>query len=409
MRQKNITYSVRKVEHEFELPKIKPRFSKMPELYLELLINKKKVNPILASEKYIHNYALDVVSSEDSFKPVSSVTNKKSAQRSNERGTFNWESSASIEPYYKHEPNRSQFGARMSSPPMESSPERTRSVERANRYRKVKKSIVSSYYKKLEPAKERNDKNPESQKREFTKRRPETPQHKNDPPPVEQITKTFGDNRPNVHQFENYEFSKDEDDRKRELLFKFNRLKKTYPKVDIPEFNMMSNHENMKRTYESTMKNLAIDSSVETYKSYLMMGFMVCELVLGRVGFDMEGYTQQQTLWMNKYEKMLIELGEKSYVPASLSKLPVEVRLIGLVIFQTTIFVSSKIIAKKTNFNLLQVYNTVTGTYEPPINQAESSSGFASGGSSPIVFIPKKRTQSGSESRMKGPSVSSRD
>lgn len=400
MRQKNITYSVRKVEHEFELPKIKPRFSKMPELYLELLINKKKVNPILASEKYIHNYALDVVSSEDSFKPVSSVTNKKSAQRSNERGTFNWESSASIEPYYKHEP----ITARMSSPPMESSPERTRSVERANRYRKVKKSIVSSYYKKLEP-------NPESQKREFTKRRPETPQHKNDPPPVEQITKTFGDNRPKVHQFENYEFSKDEDDRKRELLFKFNRLKKTYPKVDIPEFNMMSNHENMKRTYESTMKNLAIDSSVETYKSYLMMGFMVCELVLGRVGFDMEGYTQQQTLWMNKYEKMLIELGEKSYVPASLSKLPVEVRLIGLVIFQTTIFVSSKIIAKKTNFNLLQVYNTVTGTYEPPINQAASSSGFASGGSSPIVFIPKKRTQSvpGSESRMKGPSVSSRD
>lgn len=399
MRQKNITYSVRKVEHEFELPKIKPRFSKMPELYLELLINKKKVNPILASEKYIHNYALDVVSSEDSFKPVSSVTNKKSAQR----GTFNWESSASIEPYYKHEP----ITARMSSPPMESSPERTRSVERANRYRKVKKSIVSSYYKKLEPAKERNDKNPESQKREFTKRRPETP----DPPPVEQITKTFGDNRPNVHQFENYEFSKDEDDRKRELLFKFNRLKKTYPKVDIPEFNMMSNHENMKRTYESTMKNLAIDSSVETYKSYLMMGFMVCELVLGRVGFDMEGYTQQQTLWMNKYEKMLIELGEKSYVPASLSKLPVEVRLIGLVIFQTTIFVSSKIIAKKTNFNLLQVYNTVTGTYEPPINQAASSSGFASGGSSPIVFIPKKRTQSvtNSESRMKGPSVSSRD
>lgn len=394
MRQKNITYSVRKVEHEFELPKIKPRFSKMPELYLELLINKKKVNPILASEKYIHNYALDVVSSEDSFKPVSSVTNKKPA----ERGTFNWESSASIEPYYKHEP----ITARMSSPPMESSPERARSVERANRYRKVKKSIVSSYYKKLEPAKERN----ESQKREFTKRRPETPL-----PPVEQITKTFGDNRPNVHQFENYEFSKDEDDRKRELLFKFNRLKKTYPKVDIPEFNMMSNHENMKRTYESTMKNLAIDSSVETYKSYLMMGFMVCELVLGRVGFDMEGYTQQQTLWMNKYEKMLIELGEKSYVPASLSKLPVEVRLIGLVIFQTTIFVSSKIIAKKTNFNLLQVYNTVTGTYEPPI---KSSSGFASGGSSPIVFIPKKRTQSldkriGSESRMKGPSVSSRD
>jgi hypothetical protein len=148
-----------------------------------------------------------------------------------------------------------------------------------------------------------------------------------------------------------------------------------------------------------------------------MMGFMACEIVLGKVGFDMEGYTQQQTLYMAKYEKLLIELGEKSYVPASISKWPVEIRLMALVLFQTTIFIVSKIIAKKTNVNLLQMYNSVNGAYELQQTRYKStsdgggrttsSSGFASGGSSPLTFIPKTRrtTSTTSEGRMKGPSA----
>jgi len=170
----------------------------------------------------------------------------------------------------------------------------------------------------------------------------------------------------------------------------------------------------MRRTYDSTVKNLAIDSTVETYKSYLMMGFMGCEIVLGKVGFDMEGYTQQQTLYINKYEKLLIELGEKSYVPSSINKWPVEIRLMALVLFQTTIFIISKIIAKKTNVNILQMYNNINGAYESQqsrnnkLYNDSSSSGFVSGGSSPLTFIPKtKRTSSTtSEGRMKGPSAS---
>ncbi len=39
---------------------------------------------------------------------------------------------------------------------------------------------------------------------------------------------------------------------------------------------------------------------------------MVCEMVFGRIGFDMEGFTQQQLLSMNSYEKLLLELGEEN-------------------------------------------------------------------------------------------------
>jgi hypothetical protein len=292
--------------------------------------------------------------------------------------------------------------------PISSSPQ-VESIS-SNTYRKVKKSIISSYYNNSK--KTTKDGRKREEIREESKEPTEQP-----PPPLKEIKKTFGENKANINTFTDYEEAKDEDDKKRELLFKFKRLRKTYPKAEIPHFDMMSNHESMKRTYDSTMKNLAIDSTVETYKSYLMMGFMACEIVLGKVGFDMEGYTQQQTLYMAKYEKLLIELGEKSYVPASISKWPVEIRLMALVLFQTTIFIVSKIIAKKTNVNLLQMYNSVNGAYESQQTRYKStsdgggrttsSSGFASGGSSPLTFIPKTRrtTSTTSEGRMKGPSA----
>lgn len=421
MPPKNNTYTVTKVEHEFGLTKVRPKFSKMPELYLELLINKKKVNSTLASEKYIHHYE-PIVSSEDSFVEgfkaiprITSVSKENGDDRAviytddkpqpqlvnnRSRGTFNWESSDSMEP--------SPVIKKKIARPISSSPQ-VESIS-SNTYRKVKKSIISSYYNNSK--KTTKDGRKREEIREESKEPTEQP-----PPPLKEIKKTFGENKANINTFTDYEEAKDEDDKKRELLFKFKRLRKTYPKAEIPHFDMMSNHESMKRTYDSTMKNLAIDSTVETYKSYLMMGFMACEIVLGKVGFDMEGYTQQQTLYMAKYEKLLIELGEKSYVPASISKWPVEIRLMALVLFQTTIFIVSKIIAKKTNVNLLQMYNSVNGAYESQQTRYKStsdgggrttsSSGFASGGSSPLTFIPKTRrtTSTTSEGRMKGPSA----
>jgi hypothetical protein len=410
MPPKNNIYTVTKVEHEFGITKIRPKFAKMPELYLELLVNKKKVNPTLASEKYIHHYE-PIVSSEETinggFQPIpriTSVTNDKQHYRTqneshvSRKGTFNWESSDSMEssPIIKKKNTR----------PISSSPQ-VGSIS-STRYRKVKKSIISSYYNK-------NNKNDKYNKDEDEEeKKGEKEPKNNNPPPLKEIKKTFGDNKPNITGLGNYDDARDEDDKKRELLFKFHRLKKTYPKVDIPDFNMMSNHDNMKKTYDHTVKNLAIDSTVETYKSYLMMGFMGCEIILGKIGFDMEGYTQQQTLYMNKYEKLLIELGEKSYVPSSINKWPVEIRLMTLILFQTTIFIISKIIAKKTNVNLLQMYNNVNGAYDVrssvstnKVPRTNSSSGFVSGGSSPLTFIPKtKRTTSTtSEGRMKGPSA----
>lgn len=175
----------------------------------------------------------------------------------------------------------------------------------------------------------------------------------------------------------------EEEDSKRELLFKFELLKKSYKTDSIPEFTIHSDYHHMKKTYESTLRTLSLDKSVEDYKKYLIGGFMLMEFVCGNwLGFDMSGFTQQQIISMNSYEKLLIELGEKSYVPSG-SKWPVEVRLLFLVIMNAAFFIISKMILKKTGSNLMNMMNSMNAQSSPP-NAPQ---------------IVKKR-------KMKGPSIS---
>lgn len=155
-----------------------------------------------------------------------------------------------------------------------------------------------------------------------------------------------------------------EEDSKRELLFKFDLLRKSYPSAIIPEYNIHTELHTMQKSYNDSVRRLSLDSSVENYKTYLVYGFMGCEFIFGNfLGFDMQGFTQQQITSMNSYEKLLIELGEKSYVPTG-SKWPVELRLLFMIIMNAAFFVISKMIMKKTGANLLGMINNMNSNTE---------------------------------------------
>ena len=153
----------------------------------------------------------------------------------------------------------------------------------------------------------------------------------------------------------------DDEDRKRELLFKFELLKKSYAGADVPEYNIHTDYKTMYHSYQNTLRRLSLDSKVENYKTYLIAGFMMTEFLLGRfLKLDMQGFTNQQLINMHSYDKLLIELGEKKYVPEG-SEWSVELRLLFLVVINAAIFIVSKLIMKKTGSNIMNMMNNLNG------------------------------------------------
>ena len=117
----------------------------------------------------------------------------------------------------------------------------------------------------------------------------------------------------------------------------------------------------MSKTYEMAVRRLSLDSSVEGYKTYLIYGFIGVELIFGTwLKFDMKGFAQHQISNMHNYEKLLVELGEKSYVPGD-SKWPVEMRLLFTIVIQAGLFILGKVMMKKTGSNIMNMMGSMMG------------------------------------------------
>jgi len=147
------------------------------------------------------------------------------------------------------------------------------------------------------------------------------------------------------------------------VYFKYEVLRRMHPNASIPEFTLYSDPKLMSQKYEMLTKKLSLDSSVENWKRYMIVFVMGCEVALGKINFDMEGFAQQQIMSMNTYDQLLVEMAEKSYVPSG-SKWSPEIRLFMMLTMNVVLFVVSKMIFKKTGTNLLGTINNMTNTGE---------------------------------------------
>lgn len=173
-----------------------------------------------------------------------------------------------------------------------------------------------------------------------------------------------------------------EEDERQELKWKFKIMKKTYPKLEIPEFHDHSDINTMRRTYEDFKKGIHLDESVGTYRKFLIGAFMAIEFCGTKfAGFDLTGLTKQQMKEMSKYEGLLIELGEKSYSTFG-ANLPVELKLLGLIVLQTALFYVGKIIAQKAGDNVFEFFNIFMKASDPDTKDTSAEDGKTMSGPS---------------------------
>ena len=165
------------------------------------------------------------------------------------------------------------------------------------------------------------------------------PQHQQLPPTLSEI------NNQNQGPIKNFAYSNTEDEmkRKRELMFRFDILKRSYKDAHIPEFTEYTDIKVMERIYEDTVRKVGLESKVEGYKKFLTMGFFGVEFLFTKfLNLDMTGFAKQQMSSMNSYERLLIELGEKAMIEKAKSQWPVEVRLLFTIVMNAVIFLLMK-------------------------------------------------------------------
>lgn len=144
------------------------------------------------------------------------------------------------------------------------------------------------------------------------------------------------------------------------------RAHKNNKEVDIPDKEDidMFDLKKLKSEYKRILKEIQYNSNIGSYKSILSTLFIGTEIVFTQF-FKIDefvGYAEHQLKMMDKYEMLFIELGERDYLSWS-KKLPVEARLLFLVVTNTLIFYAAKVIEQKSGG---QIADLILGMFSQP-------------------------------------------
>jgi hypothetical protein len=132
---------------------------------------------------------------------------------------------------------------------------------------------------------------------------------------------------------------------------KFGILRGAWPNYGIPDIPETTALEEIHAQYDMYVRHIRISQNVDQYKVYLVIMWLIIELFCTKIGLSIGGYTISQMRAMNKYERLLIELGEKSdretvaATGGAQSSWPVEVRLFFMALVNAVTFIIIKMLA----------------------------------------------------------------
>lgn len=132
---------------------------------------------------------------------------------------------------------------------------------------------------------------------------------------------------------------------------KFRVLSSNFSEWEIPVFDPDTSLHTIHDLYESRVKTVVCQQNCAEWKQGLAIYFLGLESVGKFVfGIDTTGYANAQFLAIEKYDKMLVEMGERPYLEG-FSKWPVEARIVIASIVQMIIFIVSKLLCDKLHFS----------------------------------------------------------
>ena len=313
-----IEYDIQKINSGIKQPKPKPNFPRLPQLYLEFLENKRKIKP-----EYINkDYVPPEISPEERI---------ETAPRAPE----------------------SAKGSPSPTPTISSVSSTSSTHSQASRVSRASSQRTHSKQRMLKIL----NKEPQSTvQTPVPSPRVQTPHVEKKLPTLKELEEQSGFKRESVLLDSSRLEDKDED-KKRDILLKFDLLKRSYPRAKLPDRSIHEDVQALERKYENTLRELSVDNSVENYKQYLTFLFMGIEWFCGKVlKMDMEGYVDHQCEQMHKYEKFLVQIGEKHYIPSG-KKWPVELQLLIAVVIQTALFVLMRSVFKSAGASILKAVN----------------------------------------------------
>jgi hypothetical protein len=134
---------------------------------------------------------------------------------------------------------------------------------------------------------------------------------------------------------------------------RFGILRDSWPNYHIPDYGDDIPLEHIHAQYDIYVRHIHISNDVDQYKVYIVIMFLLIELFCTKIGLNIGGYTVAQMRSMNKYERLLVELGETNYktsaaanggVPQQ-SSWPVEVRIFFMALVNAVTFIIIKMLA----------------------------------------------------------------
>jgi hypothetical protein len=126
-------------------------------------------------------------------------------------------------------------------------------------------------------------------------------------------------------------------------------LREAYPQMNIPEPGENESIEEIEVAYREYVKRIHVESSVETNKVYLLILWLIIDVVGTRFfRLPFKGrYVKSQFKYMQQYQMLLIKLGERSYIENEADGWSPEFRLLAMAVFHAVIFALVQLLASK--------------------------------------------------------------